>query len=41
MTSLMSTIRRAKSESPVLMALASEKFDAADYIRNYEEFRQS
>ena len=33
-------VYRAKSEGSVLMALASEKFDEADYIRNYDEFKQ-
>ena len=34
-------VYRAVEEGSVLMALASEKFDEADYIRSYEEFKES
>jgi hypothetical protein len=33
-------VYRALEEGTVLMAMASEKFDEADYIRDYDEFKR-
>lgn len=33
-------VYRGLDENSVLMALASERFDEADYIRDYEEFKR-
>lgn len=33
-------VYRAKTANAVLMAIASEKFDEADYIRDYQEFKR-
>lgn len=34
-------VYRSLVEGSVLMALASEKYDESDYIRNYDDFKKS